>query len=143
MDFGTILLIVIFAIIGGIIFGALYTLLSIMWSGRKAKREFKQGKIFEVKENPTQEIKQKRLKVPKEEIKDNRNVLSKLFGRKDKEKRIVKEDRKITNKLEKENSEFQKKWGSLIDEKNQFTGTEEQYKQLQKDYEKLEDKDGK
>ena len=143
MNFGTILLIIIFAVIGGIIFGSLYTLLSIMWSGRKAKREFKQGKIFEVKENPTQEIKQKRLKVPKKEIKDNRNVLSKLFGRKDKEKRIVKENRKITNKLEKENSEFQKKWGSLIDEKNQFTGTEEQYKQLQKDYEKLEDKDGK
>ncbi|KKL85431.1 hypothetical protein LCGC14_1954840 [marine sediment metagenome] len=65
MNFGTILLIVIFALIGGIIFGALYTLLSIMWSGRKAKREFKQGKIFEVEENPTQEVKRKRLKVPK------------------------------------------------------------------------------
>ena len=78
MEYGTILLTIIFAVIGGIIFGAFYTLLSIMWSGRKAKREFKEGKAFEVKENPTQEIKQK----TKDKIKkDNRSALSKLFGR--------------------------------------------------------------
>ena len=58
MDYGTILLIIIFAIIGGIIFGALYTILNIMWNARKAKRDFKEGKAFKVKDNPKQEIKE-------------------------------------------------------------------------------------
>jgi len=82
MDFGTILLIIIFAIIGGIIFGALYTLLSTKLSEKKTKRDFKEGKAFEVKENPAQEIKKRKLKVPKpeEEIKKD-NRLSKLFGK--------------------------------------------------------------
>ena len=78
MSYGTILLIIIFAVIGGIIFGALYTLFSIMWGGRKAKREFKQGKAFEVKENPTQVIDSKQ---EEETKKDNRGILSKLFGK--------------------------------------------------------------
>ena len=119
MNFGTILLVIIFAIIGGIIIGALYTILSIMWNGRKAKREFKEGKAFEVKENPTQEIEQK---IPKKPSK--------------KDEKAVKEAGKIRDKLEKENSGFQKKWGDYI-EGNQFTGTKEQYEQLQKDHQKL------
>lgn len=82
MAYGTILLIVIFAIIGGIIIGALYTILNIMWNERKAKREFKEGKAFEVKKTPTQKIKQKRLRVPKpeEEIKKPEEEIKKETG---------------------------------------------------------------
>lgn len=76
MAYGTILLIVIFAIIGGIIIGALSTILNIMWNERKAKREFKEGKAFEVKKTPTQIIKKKKPKKPPIPILDEK-VLTK------------------------------------------------------------------
>ena len=62
--YGNILLVLIFAVIGGIIIGALYMILSIMWGERKAKKEFKEGKAFEVKNTPTQKIKKRRIRVP-------------------------------------------------------------------------------
>lgn len=68
MDIALIMMIVITAIIVGIIVGALYTILSMMWNMRKAKKDYEQGKrLFEIKETSKKDKqkKQKELKVPK------------------------------------------------------------------------------
>ena len=50
--------------------------------------------------------------------------------------KAIKEAYKTVDKLEKENSGFQKKWGDYT-KGNEFTGTEKQYGDYQKDYQKL------
>ena len=72
IDIALIVMMVITGIIGGIIVGALYMVLNVMWCMRKAKRDYKQGKrLFEIKETPKKDEQKKqtkkdKAKVPKE-----------------------------------------------------------------------------
>ena len=108
IDIALIVIILITGIIAGIIVGALYTVLNIMWTERKAKRDYEQGKrLFELKDTP-KKIRQKKqnlkkfpipisdeevkargeeLEVPKplidtEQPKEKKNLLKWLFKKK-------------------------------------------------------------
>lgn len=50
MNFGLILLIVILGIIFGVIIGALMLMIKIILSERKARKDFKNNKVMELKE---------------------------------------------------------------------------------------------
>jgi len=50
MNFGLILLIVILGILLGIIGGALWLIIKLILSERKARKDFKNNKVMEVKE---------------------------------------------------------------------------------------------
>jgi len=50
MNFGLLLLVIILAIIFGIIGGALWLIIKLILSERRAKKDFKNNKVMEVKE---------------------------------------------------------------------------------------------
>ncbi len=50
MNFGLLLLIVILGVIFGIIGGALWLIIKLILSERRAKKDFKNNKVMEVKE---------------------------------------------------------------------------------------------
>lgn len=65
IDVVLIITIIITGIIAGIIVGSLYTVLSIVWKERKAKKDFRQGKrLFKLKESP-KEIRQRKQNLKK------------------------------------------------------------------------------
>ena len=71
IDIALIVMSVIIGIIGGIIIGALYMVLSIMWGERRARKDYGQGRrLFELKDTPNDEQKKQtkkgKAKVPKE-----------------------------------------------------------------------------
>ncbi len=62
IDIALIVVIVITGIIGGIIVGALYMVLNVMWCMKQARKDYKQGKrLFELKDTP-KKIRQKKQK---------------------------------------------------------------------------------
>jgi MFS superfamily sulfate permease-like transporter len=81
MDIALILISIVVGIIFGIITGALYIIIKIIRTERKAKKDYQQKKMFEVKNNPQEIIPEQKgiEQLPKEKPK---GILKKLFKRK-------------------------------------------------------------
>ena len=134
VSLSTIIVAGIVSVIGGIIGGALYTVLSIIRAERKAKKDYKKGRIFEVKDNPKEKVEEvvpNEIKIPDTKIKEEP---------KPKEKPNYKEDfkkfQKANKELEKLKKEHEK--GNLsyqeLKEKFEYYQNQDYYKNILKDY---------
>jgi len=77
MNFGTLLLCALIGLIFGIIGGALWLVIKVILSQKKAIKDYKEKKIMEIKNNPNQiinekkEVKKEEIKVPVPEVPNN------------------------------------------------------------------------
>ncbi len=80
INFSLVIIIIVFGIVVGIIGGALWLIIKIMLSQKKAIKDYENGKVFEVKgnenENDTTKIKKKEI------IKDTKKKWFSIFFKK-------------------------------------------------------------